>query len=194
MKNTRLLLPFTERIDLAALACAARFAKSQHATLVPLALIPLSKQQKVEEPRLEAIEQANDFLEAMKYQAARAGVEVEPCTLWTFEVVRSIRLLAQEMMCGGILLFLREGMPVLLSSEVVKCLLAEVSTTLLIIRLSPDNGRTWQISSRLHRVFVRIRGIFAHQKKSSLFQASAIAGGTMIALEPGEISSQDHVR
>ena len=186
MKHTRLLLPFTERIDLAALAYAIHFAKSQQATLVPLALIPPSKQQWAEEPRLEAIEQANDFLEAVKYQAKRVDVGVESYTLWTSEVVRSIRLFAQEMACTGILLFLREGTPVLLSSEVARRLLTAVPSALLLIHLHSSSG-TGRIPSWLHRIFERIP---AHQKKSSLFQTPAIAGGTIITLVPGEIPAQ----
>jgi hypothetical protein len=72
MKSTRLLLPFTQDIDLGALEYAVQLARSCQATLLPLALIPLSEEQWAEGPRLEAIEQANDFLEAVKYIEERA--------------------------------------------------------------------------------------------------------------------------
>lgn len=137
MTNARLLLPFTEKIDMVALIYAVRYAKRHRATLVPLALIPLSKLQWERGPRLEAIEQANDFMEVVKYQAARVNVKLDPCTLWTRDVMRSIRLFSREMVCGGILLFMRDGAPVLLSDEIIKELLDEVPSTLLLVQLRP---------------------------------------------------------
>jgi hypothetical protein len=71
--DTHFLLPFTKKIDMAAPAYAVHFAKQHQAPLVPLALILLSGQRGAAGPRLEAIEQANDFLEAVKYQTARIG-------------------------------------------------------------------------------------------------------------------------
>lgn len=137
--STHFLLPFTQNIDLEALAYAMQFAKKRQATLVPLALIPLSEQQWAKEPRLEAIEQANDFLEAVKDQAALVGVEVELCAMETYEVVRSISLFAQEMLCEGILLFLQSGTTVLLPPEVVKRLFEQVPCTLCLVRLHPTD-------------------------------------------------------
>src|SRR5579859_1467423 len=115
MKSGRLLLPCTEKIDLAALAYGVHFAQREQATLVPLALLPASKQQRAQGSQMQTREQADDFLQAVKDQAARVGVEVEPCVLWTPDVVRSIRLFAQEMLCAGIFLFVRREVPVLLS-------------------------------------------------------------------------------
>ncbi len=188
MKRMRFLLPFTERIDLGALAYAVRFAKKRRATVVPLALIPLSEPQWVQGPRLEAIEQANDFLEAVKYQAARVGVRVEPCAIETRDVVQSLVMFAREMMCEGILLFLRGGATVLLPCEAVKHLLDEVPTTVFLVRLPPTSG-AGAVSRWLHWIFERIRCKMTRQEKTALFQGPAVPRGiTMVFLPGGEAS------
>src|SRR5258708_17601195 len=125
MKTTRILLPFTQDLDLGALECAVQFARKCHAILVPLALLPLSEHQWTHDPRLEAIEQAVDFLEAVRYKATRTGVPIEPYDMQTRDVVRSIRAFAQEMMCEGTLLFLQRGATVLLPPAVVRGLLEQ---------------------------------------------------------------------
>lgn len=137
MKMTRILLPFTQDLDVEALEYAVRFARKYHAILVPLALLPLSVQQWEHGPRLEAIEQANDFLEAVRYKALRMGVPLEPCELQTREVRQSICLFAQEMMCDGILLFFQGERAVLLSPEVVKGLLKQAPCTCYLVRFPP---------------------------------------------------------
>lgn len=86
VKTTRILLPFTQDIDLGALEYAVQFAKKCHAILVPLALLSLSERQWTHGPRLEAIEQAVDFLEAVHYKAERAGVPIEAYDLQTHDV------------------------------------------------------------------------------------------------------------
>lgn len=136
----RFLLPFTEQIDLEALREAARFARRHKAVLVSLALLPLSERQWVEGPRLEMIEQANDFLEAVRYQASEARVSMEPYTLETHDAVRSIQAFAQEMMCEKILLFLRESATVLLPRSIMRQLLEEVPCSFCLFQLE---GRSW---------------------------------------------------
>lgn len=167
MKSTRFLLPFTQGIDLGVLEYAVQFARSCQATLIPLALIPLSGQQWAKGPRLEAIEQANDFLEAVKYKAERAGVVVEPCEMGTRDVVRSLNVFAQEMMCEGILLFLRDGTTVLLPPEVVKRLLEQATCRLCLVRLQPKD-RTGPVQTLLKRCSDCIRRWRGHQVQSAL--------------------------
>ncbi|SRR6266849_1982234 len=181
MKSTRFLLPFTQNIDLGALAYAMQFAKRRQATLVPLALIPLSEQQWAKEPRLEAIEQANDFLEAVKDQAAPVGVVVEPYAMETREVVRSISLFAQEMLCEGILLFLRGGTTVLLPHEVIKRLFEQVPCTLCLVRLHPTD-RTRPVQRLLQWGFDCIRRRLGHQE-----EAHTVPAGKMITLSHGDV-------
>jgi len=134
-------------------------------------MIPLSEQQRAKEPRLEAIEQANDFLEAVKDQAALGGVEVEPCAMETHEVVRSISLFAQEMLCEGILLFLRGGTTVLLPLEVIKRLFEQVPCTLCLVRLHPTD-RTRPVQRLLQWGFDCIRRRLGHQEEAQTVPAA----------------------
>ena len=140
MKTTRLLLPFIHGVDMQVLEYAVQFAVSCQATLVPLALIPLSEQQWAKGPRLEAIEQANDFLEAVKYKAIRAGVPVERFDVVTRDAVGSINMFAQEMACEGVLLFLQEGTTPLLRPTIVGQILEQASCTLYLVRLQPKDN------------------------------------------------------
>ena len=140
MNSTRFLLPFIQDIDLGALVYAVQFAKSQQAIIVPLALIPLSEQQWAKGPHLETIEQANDFLEAVKYQAARAGVVVEPSTRETHDAVRSISIFVQEIQCQRMQLFQRGSATILLPSEVVQRLLEQIPCTLCLFQLPSTNN------------------------------------------------------
>ncbi len=173
--STRFLLPFTQNIDLGALAYAMQFAKRRQATLVPLALIPLSEQHWAKEPGLEAIEQANDD------QAAPVGVVVELYVMETREVVRSISLFAQEVLCEGILLFLRGGTTVLLPPEVVKRLLEQVPCTLCLVRLHPTD-RTSPVQRLLQWGFDCIRRRLGHQE-----EARAVPAGKRITLSHGDV-------
>lgn len=122
----RFLLPFIENIDLEALNEAARFARKHRAVLIPLALLPLSEQQWAEGPRLEMVEQANDFLEAIRCQATQARVAIEPCAIETRDAARSIQVFAQEMMCDKIRLFTRESTAVLLPRPIVQQVLKPI--------------------------------------------------------------------
>ncbi|HZR42552.1 MAG TPA: hypothetical protein VFB12_20695 [Ktedonobacteraceae bacterium] len=116
------------------------FAKRCQATLIPLALIPLTAQQWEKGPRLEAIEQANDFLEAVKYKAARVGVLIEPYEMCTSDVVHSISRFAQEMKCEGILLFLQDATAILLPPAVVMRLLMLATSKRSVARLPPTGS------------------------------------------------------
>lgn len=178
MKITRILLPFTRDLDLGALEYAVRFAKKCRAILIPLALLPLSVQQWKQGPRLEAIEQAHDFLEAVRYKAIRAGVLLEPCDLQTRDVGQSIRLFAQEMMCKGILLFLQEEATVLLSPEVVNSLLEQTPCTCYLVRLQPT-ARTGPLSTLLKRWRPWRRPQQGQQAGSVPLQGPSVPGGVL---------------
>lgn len=176
MKMTRILLPFTQDLDLGALEYAVQFARACRAILVPLALLPLSTQQWEQGPRLEAMEQANDFLEAVRYKAIRAGVPLEPCDLQTRDVGQSIRLFAQEMMCKGILLFLQGEATVLLSPEVVNSLLEQAPCTRYFVRLQPT-ARTGPLSTLLKRWRIWRRPRQGQQAGSVPLQGPPVPGG-----------------
>jgi hypothetical protein len=132
---TNLLLPFTHGISDSAITCALAFAQDYHFTLVVLSLIRLPDKPGKRNPRLEDIQQSKDFLEFVYHKAARQGAPIVRVELYTHHPVRSIRTLAQEMECAGILLFVRRGIGVLLATSEVKQLLEEESIPLYIARL-----------------------------------------------------------
>ncbi len=131
---TRLLLPFTHGIEVSAITAALALAQRFDATLVVLSLIHLP-QAPDRGPRWEDIQQSNDFLEFVHHKAARSGVPVEHVEIYTRNPVSSIRALAQEMVCVGIVLVVRRGAGVLLATNEVKQLLEDKSMPLHIVRL-----------------------------------------------------------
>ena len=137
----RLLLPFTHGIDASAITYALALAQRVGASLVLLSLIRLSQISSKRGPRLQDIEQSRDFLEFVQHKAARAGVPVERLELYTPDPVRSIRAIAQEMECAGIILFVRRGTGVLLATSEVKQLLEDEKIPLyLVLLLSKDRA------------------------------------------------------
>ena len=130
----RLLLPFTHGIDVSAITVALALARRFGATLVILSLIRLP-QGLDRGPRWEDIQQSNDFLEFVQHKAARSGVPVERVKLYTRHPVGSIRALAQEMECAGIVLVVRRGAGVLLATHEVKQLLEDQRLSLYIVPL-----------------------------------------------------------
>jgi hypothetical protein len=183
-----LLLPFTQDIDLDALEYAVQLARGCQATLIPLALIPLSEEQWAEGPRLEAIEQANDFLEAVKYIAERAKVVVEPHEMYTRDVVRSLSVFAQEMMCEGILLFLQQGTTVLLPPEVMRRLLKRAPCTLGIVRLQPAN-KTGPVRRLLTWGYDQLRRRLGHWEQAHSLPGHAVPTGEMMTRSNGGVTT-----
>lgn len=133
----QLLLPFTHGIDALALDYACALAERLHATLVGLSLIRLPEAAGTHNPRLEAIEQSQDFLAFAHLKATRQGVPFVRMELYTYHPVRSICALACELECKGILLFIQRGEGVLLATEEVKQLLEQERVPLYIVPLLP---------------------------------------------------------
>src|SRR5712691_485492 len=131
---TRLLLPFTHGIEVSAITAALALAQRFGATLVVLSLIHLP-QAPDRGPRWEDIQQSNDFLEFVHHKAARSDVPVERVEIYTRNPVSSIRTLAQEMVCVGIVLVVRRGTGVLLATHEVKQLLEDQRLSLYIVPL-----------------------------------------------------------
>jgi hypothetical protein len=132
---TRLLLPFTQGVEMEALDSAVLLAKACQATLVALALILVPAKRRRPEPRLEHVMQAKDFLEAVRWKAARHGVPIERCEVFTEDVVRSIDVLTKSLECRGMVLFVREGRGVLLSIDEIACVVEQVDCTGYIVHL-----------------------------------------------------------
>src|SRR6266516_5989058 len=106
VKTPRFLLPFVHGVDMCAIEQAILLAEAQEAILVPLVLIYVPEQRCAKGARLEHIQQSKDFLEAVKFKAARYAVPIERLEVFTSDIVQSINLVAREMTCDGILLFI----------------------------------------------------------------------------------------
>ena len=144
----RLLLPFTQGVDMQAINFAISLASNKNAILAPLSLIRLSS---TPNPRLEYIQQSKDFLESVRYKAERAGVPVELIERSTYDTTQCISLLAQELACLGILLFLRQGTGVLLSTSEVKKLLEHKQVSSYLVHLAEKERKFSPLQRLAHR-------------------------------------------
>jgi hypothetical protein len=134
-----LLLPFTHGIDGPAITAALSLAHHRQATLVLLTLLRLCRRSDKQAVRWEDIQQAADFLVFTQQKAARMGVSLQHVELRTPHPIQGIRALAREMDCEGILLFVRRGEGVLLSTHEVKQLLEDLQYPLYVANLPVSN-------------------------------------------------------
>lgn len=131
-----MLLPFVHGIDASAIASALTFAQEKDMALLLVSLIRLSAKRGKQGVRAEAVEQAYDFFEYMKYRAGEAGIVVKCIHISTHHVARSIQALAQEMACAGILLFVRDGKGVLLETTDIKQLLEQPGQPIYLFQIA----------------------------------------------------------
>lgn len=139
MKRRRVLLPFTHGVNMNAIEQAVRFAKREHAILLPLSLLP-EQQEMSRRLRWEHIQQSKDFLEAARHKAERHGVPVESFEVHTEHPVQTITEFAHKHHVSGVLIFVREGKGVLLSSNQINHLMEKVTPRLFIVTLPPRAG------------------------------------------------------
>ncbi len=104
MEQKRFLLPFTCDVDVKALHHVLQLAKIHNATLVGLALVPLTEQQRPENVRLEYVQQAQDFLAVLHTHAAIHSVRIEAYEIYTHDVLESIDCYTQRLHCQQVLL------------------------------------------------------------------------------------------
>jgi hypothetical protein len=135
MKTTRFLLPFVHGVDKFAIEQAILLAKSHQATLVPLALIHVSEERRKKGVRLEYLQQSKDFLETVKQKADWYAVQVERLEVYTSNVVQSINLVASDMECEGILLFVSQKGGILLQLNEIKRLMEMPVRKLYVLHL-----------------------------------------------------------
>jgi nucleotide-binding universal stress UspA family protein len=138
---TRLLLPFTHGVDIIAIEQAILLAKSLEATLIPLSVIHVPQEGRSSGARLEHIQQSKDFLEAVKYKAARYDVPVERFEVFTADIVQCINIVAKEQRCEGILLFVGGKKGVLLQADEIKCLMETMVCKLYIMRMQSNGNK-----------------------------------------------------
>lgn len=151
MKTSRFLLPFVHGVDMSAIEQAILLAKGHEATLVPLVLIYVPQGRRGRGARLEHFQQSKDFLEAVKYKAARYAVPIERLEVFTGDIVQSINLVASEMACEGILLFLGRKKGILLHYNEIKRLVEMPTCKLYIMHLHTEKRES--IAQMLHRRF-----------------------------------------
>src|SRR5450755_1241881 len=113
MQKIRLLLPFTQGVHADALEYAVLMAQSRNAVLVPLSIIQVSNECGAKGARLEYIQQSQDFLAAVEYNALKHGVEVEQKEVYASDAVACIHKYIQTLHCDGILLLVENGKGVL---------------------------------------------------------------------------------
>lgn len=157
MKTTRLLLPFLHGVHLPAIEQALRMAISMDATLVALVLLHVPRGRRSKGVRLDDIDQCNDFLEAVKCKAARFGVPVEHLEVTTEDAVQTINMIAAEMECDGIVLFMSRKEGILLPESVSVHLLLEATCKIYVVRLPSETHKMSQEGwrARISRLFGR---------------------------------------
>lgn len=142
MKTTRFLLPFVHGVEKFAIEQAVLLAKSHQAVLVPLVLIHMPEERRKKGVRLEYLQQSKDFLETVKQKADWYAVQTERLEVFTRDVVQSINLVASEMECDGILLFVNQKSGILLQIHQIKGLM-EIPVCKLYITRLPTKERIY---------------------------------------------------
>jgi hypothetical protein len=135
MKSPRWLFPFTHGVDMRAIDTVVRLAEEEGATLVAVSLIAVRPERRSQGVRLEHIQQSKDFLEAVKFKAARHQVTIERYEAFTSNVLESITLLTHDQRCDSIILVMCGEKETLLATGEKKCLLEAPPAALVLIRL-----------------------------------------------------------
>ena len=150
METRRWLLPFTWGMNMQAVDYAISLAQSAGATLVAISLVSVPQAPRSPEARLEHIQQSKDFLEAVRWKAARSKAPIERYEIFTADVMQSLTLLVHDQRCDDIVLVTNEKKDVLLKTAEVKHLLAAPPAPLVLIRLPVDTKpkHTWPLAAR----------------------------------------------
>jgi Universal stress protein family len=120
MMNTRWLLPFTHGVDMRAIDYLVSLAENNGATLIPVSLVSVPTESRSAGARLEHIQQSKDFLEAVKYKAARLQVPLERYEVFTSDVTQSITMLVHDLQCDGIVMVAMEHKEISLHKHELK--------------------------------------------------------------------------
>src|SRR6266550_2895126 len=120
MMNLRWLLPFTYGVDMRAIDYLVSLAKNNGAMLIPVSLVSVPYNSRSRGARLEHIQQSKDFLEAVKYKAARFQVPVERYEVFTSDAIQSITMLVHDLHCDGIVMVAIEQKEVFLLNHELK--------------------------------------------------------------------------
>ena len=181
---TRLLLPFTHGVNIFAIEQAILLAKSLEATLIPLSVIHVPQEGRSRGARLEHIQQSKDFLEAVKYKAARYSVPVERYEVFTADVVQSINIVAKEQRCEGILLFVGGKKGVLLQADEIKCLMETMVCKLYVLHMQ-SNGSKRSVQT----VHERLSNWLSRRKRRQQQELRELQGYSEEIVIPHEVGS-----
>ncbi len=145
MESRRWLFPFTHGVDMRAIDTVVRLAGDEGATLVAVSLIAVPPERWSQGARLEHIQQSKDFLEAVKYKAARLQVTIERYEDITSNVLGSITLLTRDLRCDSIVLVSYGEKEILLEAYEKKRLLENPPASLVLLRLPTRAERKWHM-------------------------------------------------
>jgi hypothetical protein len=187
MKEQRWLLPFTHGVNMQAIDYAVSLAQNAGARLVAVSLVSVPQETRSSGARLEHIQQSKDFLEVVKWKAARYEVPAERFEVFTGNVLQSITLLVYNQNCDNIILVNSEKKGVLLEANEVKRLLEAPPASLVLIRLPTHTKRlsTGQLGTR----FLSWLQQLWRQKDDARFEQNGPA-----LEEPSWIGTEEHYR
>jgi hypothetical protein len=166
MSTSRWLLPFTRGVDVRAIHQVARLAASCGATVYPVALISSPCDRPSRQVRREQRMEVNDFFEVVRWQTARYRVPVVCQQMFTHDVVQSIRLLAQEWLCTGVVVVVGHQKGILLETGDVKQLLLKPPVALVLLRRDEQQRRVRRTSLPGLGVFSGLHRFWMAWKKS----------------------------
>ena len=124
-----------------AIDAVVSLAESAGTMLVALSLVTVPEARRSRGARLEDIQQSKDFLEAVKWKAARRQVPVEDHEVFTGDVLGSIAELMHELSCDNMILLSNGKYEVLLHAHELKHLLIEPPGSFILLRLPPPPER-----------------------------------------------------
>lgn len=166
MQTKRWLLPCTHAVDVQAIDAALQAAEQCAATLVVLSLVaPFQERwekpgqdasfQNTQQLRLEQLQEAQDFLEAVRWKAHHYQVMVESHQVFTQDVPTSIAAQCKELGCQSIILMRQSTRQILLSAQSVKHLLLQPPAALLVLTLPTVTKQERRFPRVLHHFFGR---------------------------------------
>ncbi len=172
MNTRRWLLPFTYGVDMQAIDSVVSLAESAGTMLVALSLVFVPKDRGSRGARLEHIQQSKDFLEVVKWKAARRQTLVEYHEVFIGDVFESIAALVHDLSCDSMILVSNGKYDALLHGYELKHLLIEPPGSFILLRLPTPPER-----SHLGARFLSwLRQFLGQQGEARLVQAPEADG------------------
>jgi hypothetical protein len=128
------LFPFTHGVDVRAIEQVIQLAASSDVELDAVALHTVAPDAAEQGVRLEDTMQANDFFEVVRRKAAQRHVPVRCEQICMQHMAQDINRLAEERRCSSIVVVLSGQKSLLLETSIVKELLLQSATPLMLVR------------------------------------------------------------